>query len=391
VMFHPYIGLGLRLRQPDTHGEAKTQLQQAIILRTRQELRSEELRKLYVAMTRAREKLILVMSDKSMVKRIQKVAEETAGAPSPQWLAQQSDAMSWLLAALLTHPGASALRSLCEQHIPAAEDSRAEDLVCQMVTPGDWAEIAPVFVESPEDLPEHLPETQAYGPLLARSRAGYAHLAAAGLPSKLTPTGLRSLIPESGEVYGQPQRAAARDHHLQPLEKPDRKALLRGTAMHVLLHRAALEACTDEQAVLRQADRLLEQGYLSREERQQVWPGPIVAFARSELGQRTQRAPKVLREYAFSVLLDAADLLENGPAGEEILLNGAIDLLLFEEDGLTIIDFKTDRLQAGEEAEKAVEHRLQLELYATAAQQVFDLPVKERWVWFLRTGRGVSV
>ena len=91
------------------------------------------------------------------------------------------------------------------------------------------------------------------------------------------------------------------------------------------------------------------------------------------------------------MLLDAADLLENGPAGEEILLNGAIDLLLFEEDGLTIIDFKTDRLQAGEEAEKAVEHRLQLELYATAAQQVFDLPVKERWVWFLRTGRGVSV
>ena len=126
-----------------------------------------------------------------------------------------------------------------------------------------------------------------------RSRASYAHLAASALPSKLTPTGLRSLIPESGEVYGQPQKAAARDHHPQPLEKPDRKALLRGTAMHALLHRADLAACTDEQAVLQQADRLLELGYLSAEERQQVWPEPIVSFARSELGQRAQTAQKV--------------------------------------------------------------------------------------------------
>ena len=68
----------------------------------------------------------------------------------------------------------------------------------------------------------------------------------------------------------------------------------------------------------------------------------------------------MLREYESSALLDAADLLETGPAGEEILLNGAIVLLLFEADGLTIVDFKTDRLQAGEETEMAKEHRLQM-------------------------------
>ena len=299
--------------------------------------------------------------------------------------------MNWLLAALLSHPGAKALRSLCEQSIPVAEDSRAQDLLCRVVTAGEWEEIAPIYEENPENIDENVPERASYEPLLVRSRASYAHQAAAALPSKLTPTGLRSLIPESGEVYGQPQKAAARDHHPQPLEKPDRKALLRGTAMHALLHRADLAECTDGQAVLQQADRLLELGYLSAEERQQVWPEPIVSFAGSQLGKRAQKAQKVLREYEFSVLLDAADLLETGPAGEEILLNGAIDLLLFEEEGLTIVDFKTDRLQAGEEAEKAKEHRLQLELYATAAREVFGLPVKERWVWFLRTGKGARV
>ncbi len=74
-----------------------------------------------------------------------------------------------------------------------------------------------------------------------------------------------------------------------------------------------------------------------------------------------------------------------------MLLNGAIDLLLFEEDGLTVIDFKTDRVNPGEEGEKAKEHALQLALYAKAAEEVFALPVREKWVWFLRTGNGARL
>ena len=391
VLFHPNIGVGLRLRQQETHGEYKTQLQQAIVLQTRQELRSEELRKLYVAMTRPREKLILVMSDKSLTKKVDKVAEETGGEPSPQWLAQQSDAMNWLLAALLTHPACTELRALCSEPPAVAEDSRKEDLICRVISVADLEEKAPAFHENDPESKENTPEEIAYGPLLARSRAIYPHLAASRLPSKLTPTGLKKLIPETGEVFGQPQKATVRDHHPQPLEKPDKKALLRGTAMHLLLSRADLTACTDRQAVLEQADRLQQQGYLSAEAREQVWPEPIVAFAASSLGRRAQQAERVMREYEFSVLLDAHDLLENGPEGEQILLNGAIDLLLFEGDGLTIVDFKTDRIRGGEEEVQAQEHRLQLKLYEQAAREIFGLPVKECWVWFLRTGTGIKL
>lgn len=391
VLFHTHLGVGLRLRDRDTHGESRTQLQQAIISRTRRELKSEELRKLYVAMTRAREKLILVMSDKNMVKKLSKVAEETAGAPDPQWLAQQSDAMTWLMAALLTHPGCGELRAVIPDVLPVAEDSKKVHLVCKLLTTDDLEQAVPAFCGQEEETAESAGQIGDYGPLLARSRANYAHLAASRLPSKLTPTGLRALVPESGQVFGQPNRAQARDHQPQPLEVPDEKALLRGTAMHVLLRRADLAACADEESVLHQADLLAQKGWLSPEERALVWPGPIAAFARSDLGKRAQTAQKALREYEFSVLLDASDLLENGPAGEDILLNGAIDLLLFEEDGLTVIDFKTDRVSDGGEGEKAREHALQLALYTKAAEEIFGLPVKEKWVWFLRKGIGVEV
>ncbi len=391
VLFHPHLGLGLRLRQPETHGETRTQLQQAIAARTRSELKSEELRKLYVAMTRAREKLILVMSDKTLDRKLCKVAEETGGEPTPQWLAQQSDAMAWLIAALLTHPGCRELRTRIPDVLPVAEDSREGDLICQVFSAADLEEQAPLWRENAPAPAEEDRQEQDYAPLLDCSRASYAHSAAAALPSKLTPTGLRTLVPESGQVFGQPARAKARDHQPQPLERPDKQALARGTAMHALLRRADLAACTDDAAVLAQADALAEKGFLSAEERAMVWSQPIVAFAASHLGKRVQKASRVLREYEFSVLLDAAELLENGPAGEEILLNGAIDLLLFEEAGLTIIDFKTDRVAPGGEGEQAKEHALQLRLYARAAREIFGLPVKETWVWFLRNGTGIRL
>lgn len=394
VMFHPDLGIGLRLRRPEEHAEYRTQLQQAIIVSTRDELRSEELRKLYVAMTRAKQKLILVMSKKSLGKHIEKIAQETGGAPSPAWLASRDNAMDWLLAALLTHPSCGELRSLCRESIPVESDGKRERLLCQIYRPDQLDELAS------EPLPNGIETETAQTPLAAedrarlealaaRSRESYGHLAAAALPSKLTPTGLKKLIPETGEVFGVPGTAQARDHHPIPLHRPDSKAAARGTAMHQLLCWAELSACKTAEGVMQQARLLHERGYLTQEQLELLLPEPVAMFARSVLSQRMENASRVLREYQFSVLLDAETLLQGGPAGEKILLNGAIDLLLFEEKGLTIVDFKTDRVEAGKEAEAARQHSLQLSLYQQAAEEVFGIPVAEKWVWFLRTGTGV--
>ena len=74
-----------------------------------------------------------------------------------------------------------------------------------------------------------------------------------------------------------------------------------------------------------------------------------------------------------------------------MLLNGAIDLLLEEPDGLVIVDFKTDRVTPDAAEDRAKHHDLQLRLYALAAEAIFQKPVKERWIWFLRLGRGIRL
>lgn len=390
VLFHPSMGVGMRLPDETIGAKVPTWQWNAVKLRTQAEMRSEELRKLYVAMTRAREKLILILAENKLENKVKKIADGTAGAPAPVWLSLQSNMMNWLLAALISHPAAGALRELCGFVPPVGADAAKENLIVRLVSlPEEKAGQEPAVQPEAAGAAAEGEDASRFAPYLAKSEEEYAHLAASRLPSKLTPTGLRKLIPEAGEIFGRSEKPIVRDHREAGVRRTDPAATQRGTAMHVLLRYADFSDCADADAVRRQAKALVENGRLTKEEEKLIIPELVVAFASSELAKRMKRASRVLREYEFGVLLDAASLLKDGPADEQILLNGAIDLLLFEESGLTVVDFKTDRVVPGGEREKAEEHRLQLELYARAAEQVFGLPVREKWVWFLRQGTGV--
>ena len=98
-----------------------------------------------------------------------------------------------------------------------------------------------------------------------------------------------------------------------------------------------------------------------------------------------------LREFRFSLLLPA-DALYPGAAGEELLLQGVVDCCLREEDGLVIIDYKTDRVKTEEEiAARAALYRGQLTAYAAALSRILGQPVKECVLFFLSAGRAVKL
>ena len=381
VLFHPDLGVGFTLRDRAKRTEWPTRLKSAIAGRMEEEARAEELRKLYVAMTRARQKLILVMSCADPARRVARVAEEAGdGAPSPVWLRSRDNAMDWLLAALLPHPDAGALRGLADEP-PAAAPGERGMLDCHVLT-----EPAPAVAAAVLDGPAEEAAVD-YEPYMARAEQRYAHLDAAALPSKLTPTGARRLLPENGELGGTPEKPEARMWRQDAVTpRTQKRAAQRGTALHLLLRYTDPARCRTAEDAAALLTELVRRGLMTEEQAALCDPGAALGFARSPLGRRTAAAPRVLREYEFGVLLPADELLPGGPAGERLLMNGAIDLMLFEEDGLTLVDFKSDRVQPGREAEKAREHRLQLRIYAPAAEEIFGLPVRETAIWFLETG-----
>lgn len=374
VVLHDRLGIGLRLRVPETHAEYRTPMHLAISAATRRELASEEMRKLYVAMTRAREKLILVMGLRDADRTIGEIQSDLRGCGiTPGWLSRRSNAAAWLLAAFLQSP----CPALTITRTPASAIERR----------------APRSGTGEAGTREDTSSSEAFADLLAMMDAPYPYAAQAALPSKLTPQGARRLLePDAARLVGRDGKPAV--EYFPPdrqLSETGLTAARRGSLIHLVLQKADLTACGSRQGVLEQIDALCAAGLLTPEEARAVDPEMILGFAQSPWGRRMPKCRRVLREYEFSALFSPAELGLHEDGHEEILMNGVIDLLLEEEDGLTVIDFKSDRIAPGTEGQAALRHKLQVDIYAKAAQKIFGQPVREKLVFFLRTGRGRPV
>jgi len=116
----------------------------------------------------------------------------------------------------------------------------------------------------------------------------------------------------------------------------------------------------------------------------------ILRFFQSEAGALLRRG-KVRREFRFTLLWDAGDVFGSEAEGEELLMQGVIDCLVEEDDGLSIIDYKTDRVNAAEAGQRAEAYRSQLESYARIAERIFGKRVKRKLLFFLRPGVSVEM
>ena len=106
----------------------------------------------------------------------------------------------------------------------------------------------------------------------------------------------------------------------------------------------------------------------------------ILKFYSSELGKRYMAAEKVNQESEFEIGIDASRLTgDMSLKGEEVLLQGVIDCWFEEEDGIVLIDYKTDRVKEIDEIHQ--KYDIQLDLYAEALEKIAKKRVKEKFIY----------
>jgi len=366
VLLHTEKGLALRRADPKNRVRTATKKRFIISRNILREGRAEELRKLYVAMTRAREKLFLVISSgrSTVGSMVTNIFQKAGEFPTEYFIKEQTAASGWLIAVLFSHPGASLLRS----YLPAFHYSREGSngtLICsevRQVRQPAGSTLPALTADAPVcdfDPAEYLPQSQTKYPYLHLSR----------LPSKITPSAARDIRDNTQKsVYFAARGSDTRGSDgLTAAEK--------GTRVHELISRLPTLAPMTAEEVMQTLD-----GCCTEDAEM------ISGFLRSGLGAQASRARECLREYQFSVLLTPRELKLGMEDDEYILLNGSIDMLLLNDDGLTVVDFKTDSVKAGREKAAAEVHRDQLEIYALAAQKIFEKKVVKKSVFFLKTG-----
>ena len=362
VLVHPELGLGAKVTDLERRVEYPTLARTAIARRLRRETLSEEMRLLYVAMTRAKEYLFLTASVKDPSARLEKLRAGLSLPLAPEALSDATCPLDWLLAASYADNGEHLAVTICE-------DEKADDL-----PESDAAGAAP-----DEDFLALLRHNLSFA---------YPHAASEALPSKITATELkdRAAPDEDARSIAPHPRRSFRLPDFAREQKPLRGAE-RGTATHLVLQYMDFSKATGEEGVRAEIERMRQKRFLSDREAEAVDAQAIVRLFSSPLGRRMLSAKTITREFKFSLLCPADEVL--GVAStDKVLLQGVVDCLLEEDGELTVIDYKTDAVRTEEQLrERTALYTPQLRAYAKAVERIFRKPVKECVLYFLSMGR----
>ena len=383
ILIHPALGAGALRMDRDRGIQYRTLPRLAAAEQLTRESLSEELRVLYVAMTRAKRKLILFLRCRDKATEEGRLGLWAGKAIEPQALADCRSLGDWLIIAAL---------SIGQE--------------------GPWKLQAAEVPPPGEDLPASPPpaETEDASGLEAKLRAvlawRYPRAADTRLPSKITATALRETVRQAeagegaedmaspGAETGTDGTGGGRDK--RPLTLPAFLTASRGltpaekgTALHLAMQYARPQACRSPLEAAAEVERLRELRFLRPDQAEAVDPQKLSDWYASPLGRRVLAAEGVHREFKFS-LLAPASLLD--PAGTgEVLLQGVVDCWLEEPDGILIIDYKTDRVTRSGERARAEGYALQLRAYAWALERITGNRVKAAYVYFFATGSALAV
>ena len=388
VLVHPELGLGVECVDLDRRIRYDTVSKTAVSLRLRRESRSEEMRILYVAMTRAREKMIAVDCMRGGRKRISDLAC-VAGVPTPPEAVAAGRCLGdWLLLPLLcTAQG----EKLCRWAEVSAPPAMMPEDGCWQVYLWENPTVPVSAPHSADGVVTDLPGVRAFDP--APLEWTYEHAGAAVTPGKVTATQLKGRAIDEELAEGAPtrQRAVLFEKPKFLRETTGLTAAERGTAVHAVMQYIDFRTPPTASAVADEVERLRERRLLSAQQAAAVDCAMVARFLASPLADRIRGAQKVWREYRFALLTDAA-IYDGAAAGEELLLQGVVDCAFETPDGrLVVVDFKTDRMPPAEQLQRAERYRPQLEAYALALGRVLEKEVAEKVLYFFHTNSAVNL
>lgn len=438
-LMHKELGFGPRFLERETRVSYPTLPYLAIGRRSRLELLAEEMRVLYVGLTRPRDKMILVGTVRDLAGKAASWMSSGAGEEQllpDHLLARGRSYLDWVGPALIRHPGAAILRKIAGKEgapplslrddlsnwsvsvLPSYELEAAVSTVKDSGEDGEEARKIALH-ELSRAVPVTVYAGEKYG-AAERLSWSYPYGAAADLPAKTSVTELKSLL----SLQDQPsfdlleegldssrERGSGDSLHLRRPRFMEQRGVTpaeRGTVYHTIMQHIPLEGEVGLAEVRETLERLVQLCILTEEQAAAVEPEKAAAFYRHPLGLRLLASPWKRREMPFSYMMPASEAYrglealdraasklngESGTASPSVLIQGVIDCLFREEGRLILLDYKSDAVlehRGGLEALKE-KYRYQLGLYSQALGDILGEEIAEAWLYFFDGGHAVRV
>ncbi len=416
VLIHKNLGIGMYCTKSEgtLTWQYPTIAWRAMKEAIQNEARAEELRVLYVALTRAREKLILVGSVKSSAEKCAKAwcryTERKETALPGHAVLGAKNWLDWIGMTFARDADAGeVLRELAGvSNLPRidypSDSFGTPNFDLQFVTASSCAEVEKE--ETVDEWKEHIRKLEPI-PLSENSERASALSWNYGyytdIPAKMTVTEIkrRAMEQENPASFVQARPEMSEDdtdtvqRDFPPPEFLQEEEIKKGgaafgTLMHAVMQNLRLDGALDEADIKSQLDAFVKEGALTEEERRAVRVPPIAKFFASPVGRRMKEAKRCWREQSFSLLIPASEMEPKASQQDEIFLQGTIDVFFEDAEGrIVLLDYKTDHGTTPELIRKR--YKTQLDLYARAIEIITGLKVGEKYIYRLSDGDTIAM
>lgn len=363
VLISSSAGLGMKRRTEDGISVYDTASRRATVITSERMGRSEEMRVLYVALTRAKENLVMVTSVPNPEKGLAKVAVECGigERANPFAVLRMNNFSDLVLTALMRHPAADELRKLSGVDVPIFLSEKDKFKLKVVVSDSESFMTESANEQKIAAKPVFFNEVQA--------RLDYSD-----------PRSVLSSVPAKRAASDGSERGINREYFASSrpafMSSGGLTPAQRGTATHKFMQFSDYSAARAN--IESELARLVDGGFLSEDEGKAVNIGAAKRFFMSSLAERIFASDNVMREKKFALLFPAKFFypeLTGEAAEEKIVVQGIADCVFVEDGELVIVDYKTD---TGVDAEALLDrYSAQLEIYREALSQALGMPVKE--------------
>ena len=417
IVLHPDLGIGAPCVDEKFRIRTRTILQKAVQQEITLESLGEELRILYVALTRAKEKLILTGTLSKLEEKLvgfEKVKHQESQRLSYGIRMKGKSYLDWILAALARHKAMKPLYEAFGQQAYALNpwyDGPGEFLI-RRISPLE------LVVEETQLRTEEMLKkgellmwdcSQVYDRELRDSLQEsfsyeYPYEALGQIPAKLTVSEVKRMQQMEEEdsvlLYGEDTSASnmgIQESYIPAFmreEAAEVEGAQRGTAYHRILECLDYTSAETLGQVKEQLEAMVSGRKLTPAMRKAVKDREIYQFVQSPLGQRMQAADRrgeLHREQPFVISVLANQIKEEYDSREEILIQGIMDAYFEEEGELVLVDYKTDKVWNNKIETLVEKYQVQLRYYREALERVTGKKVKETYIYSLQMGKAVEV
>ncbi|MBR3697449.1 MAG: helicase-exonuclease AddAB subunit AddA [Clostridia bacterium] len=381
ILLHQNLGLGPEYINYERRIKYSTSAKQAIRVASKKEVLSEEMRVLYVALTRAKEKLIITSTDHNVKKKLEKKKElyniynSDDNKINPILVKKFSSYLDWI------------------ELVSFSKDS--EKLI--KINIHNKNEIKKSIIENEEESPKfNFSKDVDIEKISDLFNFKYKHSLETELPSKSTVSKIKEMAIEKSNLTISPllnKEVGLLKVVPKFLENKDNKISRSriGTITHLILQKIDYKNEYDLNKIKELIEEMISKSIITREEANSIQITKILEFLKTDFAKKIKNSKLIQKEKPFCTKILAKEIFENAK-DETVLVQGIIDLYFIdEENNLILVDYKTDFVEPGYEDELIIKYKKQLEIYKKALEEGTQKKVYKTYIYSIYLNKELEV